>query len=472
MSNRPNVLFVLADQLRATSIPLYGEHQIETPHLDRLTAEGVVFTNSIATCPVCTPYRAMLVTGRHPQTTGMIVNFARLRHDEIGIGDVFGRAGYRTGWIGKWHLHTGSFPAIDSVDYVPEGRDRMGFEHWRGYNFHSTYFDGWYNVDDWHNRRWEGYEAFALNKLAFEFVEADDGRPFCLFISPHQPHSTRGAFAPEEYYQRLPEKLQLPANVPAEMQEDSQQMYRHYLAMTIALDDMMGELLGYLERTGLAENTLLVFTSDHGSQVGAQGISPWMKMRPYEESLRVPMMARLPGVLSAGATNDTLIAPVDILPSLCGLCGIPVPRTVEGCDLSDAILGRPGASEQDALLTMNFTATFDWLLDGKEWRGVRTKTHNLNRWLDGRTELFDLEADPLEMQNLADDPASVKIREQLEKRLDELMAARGDALLPCHEYRSWHDNYRRVVRNAYGPLGDPEDTPDWSLLANEARDSC
>jgi len=135
MSDRPNVLVLLADQLRAGSLPAYGDTQIQTPNIDRLAQEGVRFTNAISSCPVCTPFRSMLVTGRHAQTTGQLINLVRTRHDEIGLGHAFAHAGYRTAWIGKWHLHTGSFPQTMGVsDYVPEGRDRLGFQHWRGYN--------------------------------------------------------------------------------------------------------------------------------------------------------------------------------------------------------------------------------------------------------------------------------------------------------------------------------------------------
>ena len=95
----------------------------------------------------------MLLTGRHPQTTGHLINFMRTRHDEISIGDAFSHAGYRTAWVGKWHLHTGSFPQIDGPDYVPEGRDRLGFQHWRGYNFHTNYFNGSVNLDGWRYER-------------------------------------------------------------------------------------------------------------------------------------------------------------------------------------------------------------------------------------------------------------------------------------------------------------------------------
>ena len=468
-TERPNVLFILADQLRASSLPIYGERQIRTPHIDRLAEDGVVFTNAVATCPVCTPYRAMLLTGRHPQTTGHVINFLRTRHDEIGIGDAFAHAGYRTGWIGKWHLHTGSFPQTGSstrggIDYVPEGRDRLGFQYWRGYNFHTTYFDGWVNLDDWRAERWEGYETEALNRYAYEFMDDVGDEPFCLFVSPHQPHATPHGYAPERYYARLPEELLLPENVPDAIREESISMYRHYLAMTLALDDMLGDLLDYLERSGKAANTLVVFTSDHGTQAGAHGIHPWAKKMPYEESLRVPLIIRWPGALDGGLRRDALTAPVDIFPSLCGLCGIPVPRTIEGYDLSGSWQGRSGAFEQDAVLTMNFGATYDYLMDGQEWRGIRTKRYSYSRWLEGRVELFDLENDPLEMINLAGDPGWRETRQALECILGNLMDKRRDELVPCTQYKGWFDHYRRVVKNAHGSLGDPEDEPDWSLL--------
>ena len=480
MADRPNIVFLLADQLRACSLPLYGAKQIATPNLDRLAGQGVTLDNVVSTCPVCTPYRSMLLTGRHPQTTGHIINFVRTRHDEISLGDAFARAGYRTGWIGKWHLHTGSFPQVGGPDWVPEGRDRLGFDWWRGYNFHAKYFNGWVNVDDWHNETWQGYETDALNRYAFEFMNGVGDEPFCLFISPHQPHATGSSeYAPAKYYERLPERLEFPANVPTPVLDgppegfrrhapawlwDPQEMYRHYLAMTLALDDMLGDLVDYLDRTSRAEQTLLIYTSDHGTQAGAHGLGLWEKKMPYDESMLVPWVMRLAGVLEGGVRRDVLTSPVDIFPTLCALCDVPTPRTVHGYDLSDAWCGREGAFEQDAALAMNFGATYDHLVDGTEWRAVRTKSHIFTRWLDGRAELFDLAADPLQMNNLAEDPACAELRAGLDKRLKELQADVGDELVPCTHYRDWFDSQRRVIRNARGPLGDPEAEPDWSLL--------
>jgi len=465
MTNKPNLLFVFADQLRASSLPVYGEKQIETPNINRLAQEGVTFTNSISTCPVCTPYRSMLLTGRHPQTTGHVINFMRTRHDEISIGDAFSHAGYRTAWVGKWHLHTGSFPQIGGPDYVPEGRDRLGFQHWRGYNFHIDYFNGSVNLDDWRYERWQGYETNALNRYAMEFMDNVGKEPFCLFVSPHQPHSTPYEYAPQKYYDRLPKQLTLPANVSESQLEKSLQTYRDYLAMTLAIDDMVGELMDYLNRAGLADNTLLIFTSDHGTQMGAHGWPPFQKKVPYEDSLLIPMMVRWPGVFDGGRICDALTAPVDIFPSLCSLCDVPIPRTVEGYDLSAAWRGEGNAFEQDAVLTMNFTAAYDYLVNGEEWRGVRTKDYSYAKWLNGQIELFDLKNDPLQMNNLAGNPESVDLPKTMERKLDELMDKRNDALIPCTDYSDWFDNQRRVVRNVYGALRNPEEQPDWSLLS-------
>ena len=139
---QPNVVYLLADQLRACSLPAYGEHQIATPNIDRVAREGIRFTNAVATCPLCAPYRSMLVTGRQPLETGHIINNVRARHDQISIADAFNHAGYCTGWVGKWHLYSGERPEIVDFEYIPDGRDRLGFDFFRAYNYHTQYFDG------------------------------------------------------------------------------------------------------------------------------------------------------------------------------------------------------------------------------------------------------------------------------------------------------------------------------------------
>ena len=179
--------------------------------------------------------------------------------------------------------------------------------------------------------------------------------------------------------------------------------------------------------------------------------------------MHVPLIARLPGVLEAGVRRDTLTAPVDLLPTLCSVCNVPAPSSVEGHDLLAHWCGREDAFEQEAVLTMNFSSEHDRLADGLEWRGVRSKEFSYATWLDGREELYHLGDDPLQMTNLAGDPAHDVLRVSARQLLAKLQAARGDTLQPCMQYADWFDAQRRVVRNAFGDLGDPEAEPDWSL---------
>lgn len=461
-NSQPNVVVLFPDQLRALSLPLFGEQQIETPNIDRLAADSLILENAISNCPVCTPARAMLLTGRYPQTTGHLINTTRTRHSEISIGDAFGRAGYKTAWVGKWHLHTGLWPALDRMpqhpDWVPEGRDRLGFDYWRAYNQHMVYFEGFVHKDDWNYERWEGYETDGLLNYGFEFMDSVGEDPFLLFLSPHPPHYTPFSFAPDHCYERVPKTLHLPANVPEHLQSASLDMYRHYLAMILAVDDMLGRLLDYLEQKGLADNTILLFASDHGTQGGGQGVNPWSKKNPYENSIRIPALLRYPGVIEPGISRR-ITSMVDFFPTLCGLAGLPVPRSIEGTDLS-AEWGR--SADDHSAFIMNFSKWFDWFQDGAEWRGVRTQQYTYAKWLSGRVELYDLYEDPLQMHNMAGQVD--RVQAQLEEMLHVHQQRRQDELVPCTAWKHWLDEQRRVVRNAHGPLSHPESEPDWSLL--------
>ena len=459
---QPNVVVLFPDQLRALSLPMFGEQQIETPNIDRLAADSLILENAISNCPVCTPARAMLLTGRYPQTTGHLINTTRTRHSEISIGDAFGRAGYKTAWVGKWHLHTGLWPALDRMpqhpDWVPEGRDRLGFDYWRAYNQHMVYFDGFVHKDDWNYERWEGYETDGLLNYGFEFMDNAGADPFLLFLSPHPPHYTPFKFAPDHCYERLPKTLQLPANVPDHLQSASLDMYRHYLAMILAVDDMLGRLLDYLELNGLADNTIVLFASDHGTQGGGQGVNPWSKKNPYENSIRIPALLRYPGVIEPGV-SQRMTSMVDFFPTLCGLAGIPVPRSIEGTDLSGQWAH---SAADDSAFIMNFSKWFDWFQNGAEWRGVRTQQYTYAQWLSGKVELYDLYEDPLQMHNLAGQAGALEA--QLREMLQAHQQQRQDELVPCIDWKHWLDEQRRVVRNAHGPLSHPESEPDWSLL--------
>ncbi len=273
-----------------------------------------------------------------------------------------------------------------------------------------------------------------------------------MFVSPHQPHFTSGDFAPEKYYEKLPKNLVLPKNVDENSKHYKQHLsdFRHYLAMILAVDDMLGELLDYLDKKGLAENTIFIFSSDHGTQMGAHEHWAFAKKLPYEESIHTPLIIRYPNVIPANSECDELIAPVDIFPTLCSLLNVTTPPNIEGKDLSSALLNNE--TIQDAVLTMNFTASHDYFQNGAEWRGVRTKTFSYTKWLNGKIELYDIVNDSLTLNNLAGNKEYQEIEEELKIKLKELMFKRNDTLIPCEEYRDWFDEHRNVVQNVYGKL--------------------
>ena len=422
MTEQPNVVFLFPDQLRAQALSLYGnsayvENQIETPNINRLADRGVTLNNAISNCPVCTPARAMLVTGRYPQSTGHLINSTRL-----------------------------------------------GFDYWRAYNQHMVYFNGFVHKDDWNYERWEGYETEGLLDYAFEFMDESKNDPFLMFLSPHQPHYTPERFAPDRFYEMVPEELTLPDNVPASMLKAALEMYRHYLAMILAIDEMLGRLMDYLERQGLIDNTILVFASDHGTQGGSQGVNPWSKKNPYDASIHIPGIISYPEKIEPGTRNNTLLSMVDFFPTLCGLAGVPVPQTVEGTNLASRILieEKPGAAEPDSVFLMNFSKYFDWFQNGAEWRGVRTRSHMYCKRLSGEEELYDLRADPLQGNNIVS--TNHNQVEKMRGLLKMHQRTRADKLVPCTDWQGWLDEQRRVVKNAKGELSHPETPPDWSLL--------
>ncbi|MGZ0655439.1 sulfatase-like hydrolase/transferase [Coraliomargarita sp. W4R53] len=468
-----NVIYMLADQLACQALRLYGEGWVETPNIDRLADRSTVVDTCLSTFPVCAPYRAMMMTGRYPQSNGHIVNHVCTRHDEIGVADAFAHAGYRTGYIGKWHLHRGSFPDSMACDWVPEGRSRLGWDYWRAYNQHMIYFDGPIHKGDWlidpvepHEAEaphWKGYETEGLMEYVKEFLGQPSEKPFLLMVSPHQPHITQGKFAPDRFYKDLPESFDVPWDCSEETNANTQAMLPDYLAMVLAIDEMVGNMLSLIDGLGLSETTHFVFTSDHGTQLGMQDLPPWEKQYPYEASIRVPFLVSGPGV-EAGVRLNTMMTPVDIMPTLCSLAGVPVPRSVEGMDLAPVLLGQKDAQAREHALLMNFSDAYGSLKEGRQWRGIRTHTHTYVRWFDGRRELYDLLADPYQAVNLVSEDSQRQLVEEMENLLQELLLERGDRFEPCRDLRHWFDSERRVVANAFGPLSHPETSPDWSLL--------
>ncbi len=329
---RPNILLIIPDQLRAQALGCMGNPDVHTPNLDRLAAEGVLFRQTFANSPVCCPARAVLLTGTYVHRNGVVANDLRLRESEVTLAKLLRAQGYRTGLVGKWHLDGGP----RDPGFVPPGPRRQGFDFWAAYECRHDAFHPLVFRDTPQPVRSTKFEPEFLTDLAIDFLRADRGRPFFLMLAPGPPHDPYGA--PEKYARLYdPEKLTMRPNWrPGVPQAGREEIAAYYTSIT-AIDDQVGRLTRALKDLGLEENTIVLFTSDHGDMLGSQGAR--LKRKPWEESIRVPGILRYPARVRAGRRSDALLSHVDLAPTLLSLCGFKPHPDMQGSDLSRVVLG-------------------------------------------------------------------------------------------------------------------------------------
>jgi arylsulfatase A-like enzyme len=426
----PNILFVLADQWRFEALGYAGNRDVKTPNLDRLQREGICFVNAVSGMPVCSPMRASFLTGQRPLTHGVFLNDVPLNPEAITLAKVLGQASYDTGYIGKWHVNGDGRSA-----FIPRER-RQGFDYWKVLECTHDYNHSAYYADGPGKRYWEGYDAIAQTRDAQQYLRdhAHARRPFLLVLAwgpPHDPYFT----APEQYRALYdPAKLTLCPNVPESGAAAARRTLAGYYAHCTALDKCLGELCRTLEESGLADNTLVVFTSDHGDMLGSQGA--YKKQRPWDEAIRVPLLLHWPRGL--GKTARQLDAPInseDLMPTLLGLCGVPIPRSVEGLDYSRYVRG--GKNPGDGATVIQCVSPFgEWIRrnGGREYRGVRTTRYTYVRDLRGPWLLYDNRSDPYQTNNLVNQPRSARLRGKLDALLSRKLKERHDAFMPSDVY--------------------------------------
>ena len=424
---KPNLVFVFPDEWRAQATGYAGDPNVITPNLDRLAGESVNFTHAVSGCPVCTPYRGSLMTGQYWLTHGLFVNDVPLNPDAVTIAKVLAENGYDTGYIGKWHID-----GHGRSSFTPPER-RQGFQFWRALECTHDYNNSAYYADTAEKLTWPGYDSNAQTDEACRYVrEHASGKPFALVVSygpPHDPYHT----APEPC-RRLYESrdITLRANVPAEFAERAEKDLRGYYAHIAALDACVGRLLQTIKEQNIGDDTIFVFTSDHGDLLYSHGQQK--KQQPYDESIRVPFLVRYPAALKPREVDSPLNTP-DIMPTLLGLCGCGVPGCVEGADFSrDLIRGR--TPDVDAALLMCVVPFGQWTRarGGKEYRGVRTARYTYVRGLDRPWLLFDNKDDPCQLDNLCNRPEAAKLQARLEKILAKKLEETGDEFKPAEYY--------------------------------------
>ena len=423
MPTQPNLLFVFADQYRASALGCMHDENVKTPHLDQLAAEGMLFTNAIANSPVCTPSRASMITGKHALNARCFVNDIRLPSDQPSIAKTLNTAGYRSAYIGKWHLD-----GISRHMFTKPER-RQGFDdYWAAYNCNHNYFDAKYYLNDSPALiRVEGYEPEIQTDLAIDYLNNYTGeQPFNLWISYGTPHAPYGT-VPQRYKDLYPsEEIELRPNA---ISPDREALSGYYAHIT-ALDENIGRLLETVDQLGLRDNTLVVFTSDHGDMLWSHMLQK--KQLPYEESIHIPLILRFPQKLRANLRSDLLFSVADFAPTLLALLGVEIPAEMEGENLSPQLLGET-TDEPDSVFINNYV-TFDQAQGYQPWRGVRTKQYTYARWLQGSCVLFDNLADPYQLNNLANDPAYAQTVMEMEEKLQYWLERLGDDFLPGIEH--------------------------------------
>ena len=470
MPDRPNIVFIMSDQQRYDTLACYGADYMNVPNLNALADRSFVFRNAYVAQPVCTPARATIMTGLYPHAAGPIVNKIHLPTDTPVIAEMIDDE-YFKGYMGKWHLGNDVArqhgfdvwrPTEDGhrAAYTrPELRYEMTPYHQHlvanGYEPDSQQADGQpvFSSDARQDLPEEFQMASYLGDNAAAFIDENKDRPFILYVSTFEPHSPyNGPFMdmydPEDIpvgdaFLELPEGASLVNRVRAnyfmqfflegKSHADDEYMTRyaaaredvttelgwrtlraHYLANITLVDRMVGKITDALDAAGVADNTIVVFTSEHGDMMGDHGMLE--KRSFYEESARVPLLISVPWLSKEQTLVEGSVSHIDLVPTLLELSGNALPDTLQGKSLVPVFKGDRTLEDNDVFIQWNGTSDEipDRFLGSRDinrmltlpWRSVVTPDRwKLNLCAGDQCELFDLNSDPYEQNNLYDDPA-------------------------------------------------------------------
>lgn len=421
---KPNIVYVFSDEHRWQSMSLSEMPGMRTPNMAKLASRGMSFVNAISNYPVCSPHRAILMTGRWPYQQGVIDNKIRLRSTETTLGKVFRSTGYATGYIGKWHL--GGMRA-----------EAFGFDHsliWSGTNNH---WRSRYHPKDRDVVKARGYNATLMTDQALGFISRNKDRPFCLVLSLNPPHSKfTDAPKPKQALYPSGSLPWRPNDMPIKKRGKKSPrsgafrkdwaIYQGYHAHISAVDDELGRIMAKLDELGIADDTILVYSSDHGSMLGSHGVGS--KRQPFEESIRVPFIIRWPRHVPAGARPENLFGSIDIMPSICGLAGVGVPGSCVGDDFSPMMCGRKGPDPESQFIMhiAKENASGGVHHPAPLFRGVRTGRYTYAAYPDKPWCLFDNREDPYQLANLMSDPGRSKVRKELRAMVAEWLKKSED----------------------------------------------
>lgn len=417
MAERPNIVVVLADQLRRQALGCYGDPDARTPHIDALAAEGVRFDNACSTYPICVPFRFTFMTGHYAHTRLVPGIEWRMSPAERTLADEFNGAGYETVYVGKWHLDGGHGRMGSAVqtNRAPVPRAYQGrWQKWFGFELRNGPFDTCYFVDDDPTPvPIEGYQTDGLFDVAMQYLKEGRKRdkPFCTVLSvepPHPPYEAPPAL--EEAWKKR--DVRLPANFAPRDEAHRQKLLQErqiYHAMVENLDTNVGRLRAFLREEGLADDTVVVFLADHGELNGAHGLSG--KQWPYEESVGIPLIVHDPRLpRRAGARVVDPACTEDLFPTLLGLAGLGPRDPLPGTDLTPLLRGERGGLDRPGVM-LEFVAELrpQVVFYDAVWRGFRSARYKYtvrgDKFGAEPWQFFDLKEDPGETDNRLEDSA-------------------------------------------------------------------
>ena len=490
MAIRPNILIIYADQMRYDATGCSGNPDVKTPYLDRMAEEGVMFDNAYVSYPLCTPFRASFLTGKYAHSTGVYSNHFPIDPDrQSTLAPILADAGYGTGYIGKWHLYGGPKPG-----FVPPGPNRLGFRHFVGYNRGHAYMDAVFYRDTDQPFRCRRYEPDFQTDHAIEHMASvlDRGQgPFLTYLCYGPPHYPMNM---PEYLRTMydPNKIALPHGTPdpeaqrafireqvsydydgnaelmerskiagklpgdVETEEDIRSFTAEYYAMISNVDHNVGVLLNWLESRGALEDTIVVFLSDHGDMLGQHGRFCGWKRSAYKAATHVPFFVRYPARFGAGRRVGSLVdIAVDTMPTLLEILGLDGPEDMQGKSYLSVLEDDTPARDAVMYELMKQSKGKRGQRHPKPERGIRTEDWLYVRKPDKAVLLVDQANDPLEQDNLVDDPAYSAIRSELDRRVMDHMSATEDGWdlemhWPPRDFMS-HEEAHVFLREAIHP---------------------
>lgn len=443
-AQRPNIVVVLVDDLRWDELGCMGHPFVRTPHIDRIAHEGARFRNAFCSTPLCSPVRACLLTGLYTHNHRILDNVNRSQHSHTlkTFPQTLQKAGYNTAYVGKWHMGN-------------DDTARPGFDHWVSMKGQGTSFNPILN-ENGKRVQHSGHTTDILNQKVNEFVQKKRDKPFCIYIAHKALHPeltqrddgsitdpSAAKFMPAKRHENLyandaiPRRLNVVDNLkgkralqrtvpglPPLSRETgtSDEVIRDRLRMLAGIDEGVGQLYTLLEKQGQLENTVLVFTSDHGYWYGEHGLSVERRL-PYEEGIRVPLLVRYPPAVQAGTLVDQFAVSVDLAPTILDLAQVKTEQKHDGQTLVPLLKGEQPEDWRDSfLIEYNSDTVFPRLvkMGYKAVRTPRWKYIQFNE-LEGMHELYDVQNDPYEMENLIDQPESQATIKTLQTELKRLM---------------------------------------------------